>query len=251
MRISQLAERSGVPATTLRFYESAGLITADRTPSGYRSYGQDAVRRLAFIGAAKHLGLPLEEISELLAVWQTGACVEVKADLRPRIAARLVQAEQRASEIAAFTASLRSALEHLDALPDRTTRCDPECGFLNHSAAAPAAAIATAAANAAGEAGETAAVACSLTGDGMAERAAQWRSALAGAADAADVEVPGGRRFTVPAERFSTLSELAAAERQCCPFFDFRFHLDGPDLHFEVRAPAEAAALLAEVFTVG
>ncbi|WP_442813159.1 MerR family transcriptional regulator [Streptomyces sp. NBC_01800] len=69
MRISQLAERSGVPATTLRFYEGAGLLAAGRTASGYRVYGEDAVERLAFIGAAKHLGLPLEEISELLAVW--------------------------------------------------------------------------------------------------------------------------------------------------------------------------------------
>ncbi|MGW7750765.1 MerR family DNA-binding transcriptional regulator [Streptomyces violaceusniger] len=43
MRISQLAERSGVPATTLRFYESAGLLPADRTPHGYRSYREDAV----------------------------------------------------------------------------------------------------------------------------------------------------------------------------------------------------------------
>ncbi|WP_244318556.1 MerR family DNA-binding transcriptional regulator [Streptomyces brevispora] len=50
MRISQLAERSGVPATTLRFYETAGLLPAERTPAGYRLYGQDAVDRLAFIG---------------------------------------------------------------------------------------------------------------------------------------------------------------------------------------------------------
>ena len=249
MRISQLAERSGVPATTLRFYESAGLITADRTPSGYRCYGQDAVRRLAFIGAAKHLGLPLEEIAELLAVWQTGACAEVKADLRPRIAARLVQAEQRAGEIAAFTASLHSALEHLDALPDRTTRCDPECGFLSRSAdriVELALSPSRGTAEARAEDRRSAPIACSLTGDGMTERLTQWRSALA---DALHVEIPDGRRFTVPAARFPALSELAAAEQQCCPFFDFRFHLDGRDLHFEVRAPAEAAALLADVFT--
>ncbi|MGW6880813.1 MerR family transcriptional regulator [Streptomyces goshikiensis] len=40
-RLSQLAERSGVPATTLRFYEDAGLLGADRTPSGYRMYDED------------------------------------------------------------------------------------------------------------------------------------------------------------------------------------------------------------------
>ncbi|MCO6005412.1 MerR family DNA-binding transcriptional regulator [Actinoallomurus purpureus] len=43
-RISQLAKRSGVPATTLRFYETAGLPPADRTSAGYRLYGEDAVR---------------------------------------------------------------------------------------------------------------------------------------------------------------------------------------------------------------
>lgn len=59
MRISQLAERSGVPATTLRYYESAGLLAADRTPAGYRVYDDAAVERLAFIRAAKQVGLPL------------------------------------------------------------------------------------------------------------------------------------------------------------------------------------------------
>ena len=43
-----------------------------------------------------------------------GACAEVKTDLRPRIAARLAEAERRATEAAAFTASLQQALAHLD-----------------------------------------------------------------------------------------------------------------------------------------
>jgi hypothetical protein len=88
-------------------------------------------------------------------------------------------------------------------------------------------------------------VACSLTGAGVIERVEQWRSALAGATR---VEIPGGLGLTVPSERFTTLAELASAEQDCCPFFDFRFHLDGRDLHFEVRAPAEGAGLLADVF---
>lgn len=74
LRISQLAERTGVPATTLRFYDSTGLLPADRTPGGYRVYGEDAVKRLGFITTAKRLGLPLEEIAELLHVWADGSC---------------------------------------------------------------------------------------------------------------------------------------------------------------------------------
>lgn len=55
--------------------------------------------------------------------------------------------------------------------------------------------------------------------------------------------------MTVPAERIIAVAEIAAAEQRCCPLFDFRFHLDGSDLHFEVRAPTEHAGLLAHVFT--
>ena len=58
----------------------AGALPAGRDTSGYRVYGEDAVERPAFIRAAKHLGLPLEEIGELLTVWE-GACAEVKAGL--------------------------------------------------------------------------------------------------------------------------------------------------------------------------
>ncbi|MFH8732868.1 MULTISPECIES: MerR family transcriptional regulator [unclassified Streptomyces] len=56
MRISQLAEHSGVLATTLRFHEGAGLSPADRTSAGYRVYGEDAVERQSFIGAADDWG---------------------------------------------------------------------------------------------------------------------------------------------------------------------------------------------------
>lgn len=65
MRISELAERVSVPATTLRFDETAGSSPAGRTPAGHRVFGEDAVDRLAFIGVAERLGSPPEEITEL------------------------------------------------------------------------------------------------------------------------------------------------------------------------------------------
>ena len=227
MRISQLAERSGVPATTLRFYETSGLLPADRSEAGYRLYGEDAVRRLAFIGAGKHLGLPLAEIAELVAVWESGACADVKAGLRPRIADHLAAAEQRSAELRAFISTLGSALEHLDALPDHAEPCGPQC-----------AAILTAAPR------RTVPVACSLTGDGMRERIAQWQDVLDGAAH---VEIPGGVRLTVPVERAAAVADLAVAEQRCCPFFDFRLRLDGPNLHLEVRAPEAGGGLLGDL----
>lgn len=263
MRISQLAERTGVPATTLRFYEGAGLLTADRTPAGYRSYDEGAVDRLAFIGAAKHLGLPLDEIAELLTVWESGACHEVRAELRPRVAARLDEAEQRVEELTAFAASLHAALEHLDALPARAGRCDPECGFLTAQPAAVAAPVdvrlSTSRKAAAEEQEEelwraAAPVVCSLGGeqttraagtDAVDERAEQWHRALDGGDRTA---IADGIRLTLPADRAGEVAELAASEQQCCPFFDFRLHLVGPRLLLEVRAPAESAELLADLF---
>ncbi|MFD3525308.1 MerR family transcriptional regulator [Streptomyces sp. NPDC058653] len=253
MWISQLAGRSGVPATTLRYYESEGLLPAGRTSAGYRRYGEDALERLAFIGAAKNPGLPLDEIGELPRVWEAGACRDVRTEFRPRIAARLAGAEARAAELVAFTASLRGALAHLDALPDRAGRCDPECGFL----APPASGVrggrpadvalmpGRKAAEQEEERWRTAPVTCSLTGGKLAERTGRWREALEGAARTA---VPDGLRLTLPAGRAARIAELAAAEQRCCPFFDFRLHLDGPHLRLEVRAPAEGGALLAGLF---
>ncbi|MFI0723512.1 MerR family transcriptional regulator [Streptomyces sp. NPDC021224] len=253
MRISQLARRSGVPATTLRFYERQGLLPAERTGAGYRLYRQDALERLAFIGAAKQLGLPLGEIAELLAVRAGGRCREVKADLRPRIAARLAAAESAAAGLRDLDAALRAAIGHLDALPDRDGGCDPRCGFPAPARRKPPAPVAVRLSPRAGAAGarehagdrRTAAVACSLSGGGMAARVTRWRRLLAGAARA---PLPGGLRLTVPAGRAAALTRLAAAEQRCCPFFDFRLHLDGPRAHLEVRAPAEGAGLLAEIF---
>ncbi|CPT31592.1 MerR family transcriptional regulator [Mycobacteroides abscessus subsp. abscessus] len=134
MRISQLAKRSGVPASTLRFYETLGLLAAQRTDSGYRIYDEATVERLAFIRAAKRVGLPLEEIGELLTVWDQGACVDVRTRLRPMMTARLDEVTSRIGELRAFADVLTDALDHLDALPDRATPCDASCSFLKSPA---------------------------------------------------------------------------------------------------------------------
>jgi MerR family transcriptional regulator, copper efflux regulator len=245
LRISQLAERSGVPATTLRFYETVGLLPADRTPSGYRVYDETAVERLDFIGAAKQLGLPLEEIADLLQVWANGSCAQVRADLQPRVATRIAEAEERSAELSAFVATLQRALEHLDALPDRAGRCDPDCGFLGPQPSGSAAPVVPHHTRQ-DAAWRTAPVACSLNGEDMRERAAQWRILLE---DAEQEQISDGVRLSLPAERAGQIAELATVEQRCCPFFDFRLHLTGAKAHLEVRAPTDAAGLLAELFT--
>jgi MerR family redox-sensitive transcriptional activator SoxR len=67
MPISEVARRSGVAASALRYYEDRGLITAERAGSGHRRYRRSVLRRIAFIVFAQRVGLSLEEIAERLA----------------------------------------------------------------------------------------------------------------------------------------------------------------------------------------
>jgi DNA-binding transcriptional MerR regulator len=67
MRSGELAERAGVNAQTLRYYERRGLLpTPPRSASGYRQYPIGAVAALRFVKRAQHLGFSLTEVAELL-----------------------------------------------------------------------------------------------------------------------------------------------------------------------------------------
>ncbi len=67
LSIGKLAERSGVAASALRFYEERGLIRSERNASGYRQYPRASIRRVAFIVFAQRVGLSLDEIAAELA----------------------------------------------------------------------------------------------------------------------------------------------------------------------------------------
>lgn len=119
MNIGTVAEKSGVPPKTIRYYETIGLIgTAQRRPNGYRSYSALDMRTLSFIKRARGLGFSVEEVRELLDLWRdkTRSNVDVKA-----LALRHLKAlEHKIEELAA----MRTALTHLvkrcrgDARPD-------------------------------------------------------------------------------------------------------------------------------------
>ena len=62
LAIGEVAERSGLSASAVRFYERAGLVHAERTAGNQRLFRRDVLRRLAFIRIAQRVGLSLEEI---------------------------------------------------------------------------------------------------------------------------------------------------------------------------------------------
>lgn len=75
LKVSELADKAGVSADTVRYYEKEGLLPEpERTHSGYRQYDDQAVERLHFIRGAQTLGLKLIDIKQLLAIRDRGAC---------------------------------------------------------------------------------------------------------------------------------------------------------------------------------
>ena len=72
LTIGQVAERSGVASSAIRYYEELGLVSSDRTTGNQRRYEQATLRRLGFIRAAQRVGLSLEEIAEALATLPRG-----------------------------------------------------------------------------------------------------------------------------------------------------------------------------------
>ena len=69
MKIQEFAQLTGLPAKTIRYYESIGLLSApQRAPNGYREYNEQGVARARFVAGTRSLDLSLEEIREILAM---------------------------------------------------------------------------------------------------------------------------------------------------------------------------------------
>lgn len=81
MNISDVAERSGLPAKTIRYYEDIGLISPPRDANGYRAFRESDLHKLAFLGRARALGFKVEDCRKLLGLYENEArsSSEVKA----------------------------------------------------------------------------------------------------------------------------------------------------------------------------
>ncbi len=89
MLISELSRYAGVPAKTIRYYETVGLMpTARREPNRYRTYAAADLERLRFVASARALGLSVAEIREIVAIRDQGIapCQQVLLALDARLA---------------------------------------------------------------------------------------------------------------------------------------------------------------------
>ncbi|MGE0741898.1 MAG: Cu(I)-responsive transcriptional regulator [Hyphomonadaceae bacterium] len=119
MNISAAAERSGVSAKMIRYYESIGLIrTAGRRDNNYRDYGDAEVAMLQFVRRTRDLGFSLEEVSALLTLWQDRK--RSSREVRKLAAQHLADLETKMAEMRAVSRTLKRLVDtcHGDDRPD-------------------------------------------------------------------------------------------------------------------------------------
>ncbi len=129
MNIGTAADQSGVPAKTIRYYESIGLIPpAARAENGYRDYDRTDVETLRFVQRARHLGFSVRDVGNLLALWRDKK--RASADVKALALRHIAEVETRIAELE----TIRRTLIHL------TGRCHgddrPDCPIIEDMAGA-------------------------------------------------------------------------------------------------------------------
>jgi MerR family redox-sensitive transcriptional activator SoxR len=100
LEIGAFARRAGVAASTLRFYETQGLLESRRTASGRRCYPRGELRRVAFVRVAQSVGLSLDQIRAALATLPDGRTptqadwTALSRQWRPLLDARIAELER-------------------------------------------------------------------------------------------------------------------------------------------------------------
>ena len=235
VRISDLAETVGVATSTIRYYERIGLVPEpERTPAGYRQYGVEAEARLRFIVRGKQLGLSLEQISDLLGVWDGTNCAGTKAHLSQLLDDKQAEITAQVGELRRFSRQLANVREQLLSTT-APANCSPElecCAPSVNDDAAPAA--------------------CTLDRSAFADRMNEFHElferALIGREQAADsIRFRFANRDGVEAQ----VRDLAARELECCSFFRFTIAVETDEVCWEAAVDDPAARpILADFFTL-
>lgn len=129
MNIGQVAGATGVSAKMIRYYESIHLIKPGRrTEANYRTYGEHDLHNLRFIKRARSLGFSLDQIRELLSLWQDAG--RASADVKAIAQTHVAELQKRIDELT----------EMRDILGDLAQACSgdhrPDCPILRELATA-------------------------------------------------------------------------------------------------------------------
>jgi MerR family transcriptional regulator, copper efflux regulator len=127
MNIGVIAQRTGLPAKTIRYYEDIGLIRPERDPNGYRAFQEADYHKLAFLGRARTLGFTIEDCRTLLALYEDES--RASADVKKVAIHHLQKIEKKLVQLQEMRATLDRLVTHC-AGDDR-----PDCPILKDLAA--------------------------------------------------------------------------------------------------------------------
>lgn len=244
-RIAQAAELSGVPATTIRYYEDQGLIRpAQRAANGYRTYDDRDVARLRFVNRARALDLPPGDLAELVALWEHDRCAPVAQRLRDQVTERLADTQQHIAGLAALTGDLQRVLARLQQPAHDGPCIEGNCVCLADDPT-PAPATTLPLVDTTATDGEP--IVCTLHPDHIPARMDDWQHLLAHAVSQQPIADGVSLQFPVDADLAGQLTTLAAAEQGCCNFFQFTLHVTADALQLQVTAPPDAQPVIASL----
>jgi MerR family transcriptional regulator, copper efflux regulator len=246
-RISQVVERTGFSAPTLRYYENIGLVRpARRSGAGHRVYDEGAVDRLRFVARAKRLGLTLDEIADLVTLWDAQECRPVQERLRALLRAKQAEIDRQVAELSSVRVELEGVAVRLGLAADDET-CGPSCGCIEEAPEPAGAAAVTHDARNPGDR-DGLPIVCTLDRGELSERLGAWARLAERITERHDTETGVRVRFAsgIDAEK---IAELIAAEQRCCAFLSFRLAPTDGDIILEVDAPDDARVMLDALFS--
>ena len=234
LRISELADLTGLPVSTLRYYERIGLVPPPaRLPNRYRVYDESVAELLAFIGRAKRMGVPLDQISELIELWSTGGCQPLQNRISAFLTEKISEVRTQRLEMTRFEAQLNGLLERLDNSDHSIGQCDLDCacvhldpGDVSHEECSRSQLLKREAP-------------CSLEHDLRLERVEEWQRLTS---RGQKQRTPSGAwvRFSPSADVITDLASLCAQELSCCSFFSFNIDISTEAVILRVEVPDQA-----------
>ncbi|MGG7645016.1 Cu(I)-responsive transcriptional regulator [Rhodovulum sp. YNF3179] len=109
MNIGEVAQRSGLPAKTIRYYEEIGLVAPPRDANGYRAFRESDLHKLAFLGRARALGFTIEDCRALLALYEDHS--RASADVKRIARLHLDRIDEKITELQAMRGTLSQLIE--------------------------------------------------------------------------------------------------------------------------------------------
>ena len=122
MNIGEVANQTGLPSKTIRYYEDIGLITPQRGDNGYRVFRESDAHKLMFLGRARALGFSIDDCRDLLTLWEDRG--RASADVRSIAKGHLVDIEGKINGLIAMRDTLAELVDKCNG-DDR-----PDCPIL-------------------------------------------------------------------------------------------------------------------------